>query len=62
MVKRCAITRKKFNNGYSISRSHVRTKKRQNINLQSKKIWSRKDNRWIRLRISTKAIKSIYRA
>lgn len=62
MIKRCEITRKKFNNGYSISHSHVRIKKRQNVNLQSKKIWSKKDKRWIRLCISTKAIKSIYKA
>ena len=61
MVKRCAITGKKFNNGYSISHSHVRIKKRQNVNLQSKKIWLKKDKRWIKVCISAKAIKSIYK-
>ena len=59
MSKVCQITNKKANNGYSISHSHVRVRKIQNINLQHKKIWSNKSKSWIRLKISTKGIKSI---
>ena len=62
MIRKCPITKKKFNNGYTVSHSHVRTKKRQNVNLQSKKIWLKQERKWIRLRISTKAIRSIYKA
>nr|YP_009296994.1 ribosomal protein L28 [Ceramium japonicum]AOM66337.1 ribosomal protein L28 [Ceramium japonicum] len=62
MSKICQISGKKANNGYSISHSHVRTKKRQNVNLQSKKIWSIEKNQWIRVKISTKALKTIYKS
>nr|YP_009297763.1 ribosomal protein L28 [Kumanoa americana]AOM67497.1 ribosomal protein L28 [Kumanoa americana] len=59
MTKICKVTGKKRNNAYSISHSHIRTKKIQNINLQNKKIWSCSLQRWIKQRVSTKAIKSL---
>nr|YP_009295807.1 ribosomal protein L28 [Schimmelmannia schousboei]AOM64742.1 ribosomal protein L28 [Schimmelmannia schousboei] len=61
MSKVCQITGKKANNGYSVSHSHVRTKKIQNVNLQTKKIWSNKRKCWVKMKISTKAIKSLHR-
>lgn len=61
MSKICVISGKKPNNGYSVSRSHVRTKKIQNVNLQMKKVWSIKQNRWLKVKISTKALKTLYR-
>nr|YP_009393075.1 ribosomal protein L28 [Bostrychia moritziana]ARW61637.1 ribosomal protein L28 [Bostrychia moritziana] len=61
MSRVCQISGKKANNGYSVSHSHVKTKKKQNINLQRKKIWSRAKGCWIRKKISTKAIKSFYK-
>ena len=59
MSKKCQVTNKKANNAYSISHSHIRTKRLQHINLQSKKIWSKEQSRWIQVRISTKAIRSM---
>nr|QCI05553.1 ribosomal protein L28 [Crouania attenuata] len=59
MAKICQISKKKANNGYSISHSHIKTKKKQNINLQNKKIWSIANHQWVRLKISTKALKSL---
>nr|YP_010198585.1 ribosomal protein L28 [Gracilaria pacifica]UAD87001.1 ribosomal protein L28 [Gracilaria pacifica] len=61
MVKKCMLTYKTSNNGYKISHSHIRTKKIQNINLQTKKVWSHKQKRWIKIKICTKAIKSLYK-
>ena len=61
MARICKISGKKANNGYQVSHSHVRTKKIQNVNLHKKKIWSNKKNGWIKLKISTKALKSIYK-
>nr|YP_010330274.1 ribosomal protein L28 [Porphyridium aerugineum]UNJ17990.1 ribosomal protein L28 [Porphyridium aerugineum] len=37
----------------------MRTHKLQEVNLQWKKIWDSKNNRWVRLKISTKALKTI---
>nr|QCI08813.1 ribosomal protein L28 [Sphondylothamnion multifidum] len=61
MPRICQISNKKANNGYSVSHSHVRTKKKQNVNLQRKKIWFASKNRWIRIKVSTKIIKSLHK-
>jgi large subunit ribosomal protein L28 len=61
MSQVCQLTGKKANNAYAISHSHRRTKKLQNANLQSKRIWWAEGNRWVKLRLSTKAIKTLER-
>nr|YP_009332733.1 ribosomal protein L28 [Membranoptera weeksiae]YP_009332951.1 ribosomal protein L28 [Membranoptera tenuis]AHZ94745.1 ribosomal protein L28 [Membranoptera weeksiae]AKL79207.1 ribosomal protein L28 [Membranoptera tenuis] len=61
MSKVCKISNKKANNGYSISHSHVKTKKKQNVNLQNKKIWSISKKCWLKIRVSTKIIKSLHK-
>lgn len=59
MSRKCQLTGKKANNAYAISHSHRRTKKLQEVNLQWKRIWWTEGNRWVRLKLSTKAIKTI---
>ncbi|MGL6280967.1 MAG: 50S ribosomal protein L28 [Microcoleaceae cyanobacterium] len=59
MSRRCQLTGKKANNGFAVSHSHVRTHKLQEVNLQWKRVWWEQGNRWVRLRLSTKAIKTL---
>jgi large subunit ribosomal protein L28 len=59
MSRRCQLTGKQANNGYAVSHSHVRTKRLQNVNLQEKRIWWPAGNRFVKLRISAKAIKTL---
>lgn len=59
MSRKCQLTGKKANNAFAISHSHRRTKKLQEANLQSKRVWWEQGNRWVKLRLSTKAIKSL---
>jgi large subunit ribosomal protein L28 len=59
MSRRCQLTGKKANNAYAVSHSHRRTKKLQEVNLQWKRIWWEEGKRFVRLRISTKAIKTL---
>ncbi len=59
MSRRCELTGKKANNGYAVSHSHRRTKRLQHANLQDKRIWWAAGNRWVKLRISTKALKTL---
>jgi large subunit ribosomal protein L28 len=59
MGRKCDLTGKKANNAFSISHSHRRTKRLQHANLQWKRIWWAEGNRWVRLRLSTKAIKTL---
>lgn len=59
MSRVCQLTGKKANNAYAVSHSHRRTKKLQEANLQWKRLWWAEGNRFVRLRLSTKAIKTI---
>ncbi len=59
MSRKCQLTGKKANNAFAISHSHRRTKKLQEVNLQWKRVWWSQGNRWVRLRLSTKAIKTL---
>jgi large subunit ribosomal protein L28 len=59
MGRKCQLTGKKANNAYAVSHSHRRTKKLQEPNLQWKRIWWPQGNRWVKLRLSTKAIKTL---
>ena len=59
MSRVCELTGAKANNGMSVSHSHIRTKKLQHVNLQKRRIWWQEGKKWINIRISTKALKSI---
>jgi large subunit ribosomal protein L28 len=61
MARRCQLTGKKANNAMAVSHSHRRTKKLQQVNLQWKRVWWPEGNRFVRLRLSTKAIKTLER-
>jgi large subunit ribosomal protein L28 len=43
----------------AVSHSHVRTKKLQQVNLQERRLWWAEGNRFIKLRVSTKALRTI---
>jgi large subunit ribosomal protein L28 len=59
MSRKCDLTGKQANNAYAVSHSHRRTKKLQEVNLQDKRIWWAEGKRFVRLRLSTKAIKTL---
>jgi large subunit ribosomal protein L28 len=59
MSRVCQLTGKRANNAMAVSHSHRRTKKLQQVNLQWKRIWWAEGKRFVRLRLSTKAIKTL---
>ena len=59
MSRECQLTGKKANNAYAIPHSHRRTKKLQEANLQWKRVWWAQGKRWVKLQLSTKAIKTL---
>ena len=59
MSRICELTGAKANNGMAVSHSHIRTKKLQQVNLQKRRLWWQEGNKWVTMRISTKALKSI---
>jgi len=59
MSRVCELTGKRANNGMAVSHSHVRTKKLQQVNLQYRRLWWAEGNRFVNLRVSTKALRTI---
>ncbi|ROL59295.1 50S ribosomal protein L28 [Bacteroidetes/Chlorobi group bacterium MS-B_bin-24] len=59
MARVCRITGKKPLSGNNVSHANNRTRRRFLPNLQWKKFWIPEEKRWIRLRVSTQAIKTI---
>ncbi|XP_068662883.1 large ribosomal subunit protein bL28c [Aristolochia californica] len=55
----CPFTGKKSNRANKVSHSNHKTKKLQFVNLQYKKIWWEAGKRFLKLRLSTKALKTI---
>ncbi|CAK9146161.1 unnamed protein product [Ilex paraguariensis] len=55
----CPFTGKKANKANKVSHSNHKTRKWQYVNLQYKKIWWEAGKRYVKLRLSTKAIKTI---
>jgi large subunit ribosomal protein L28 len=55
----CELTGKKANNGYKVSFSKKRTKHLQQPNLQYKRLWWEEGQRFVRLCLCTKALKTV---
>ena len=53
------MTGKEPGSGNQVSHSHRRTRRRWLPNVQRKRYWLPAENRWIRLRVSTKGMKTI---
>ncbi|MCE9539729.1 MAG: 50S ribosomal protein L28 [Bacteroidetes bacterium] len=59
MSRVCEITGKKAIVGNKVSHSNAKTKRKFNVNLQVKKFFLPEENKWITLRLSTSAIRTI---
>ncbi len=58
-MPKCSITGKSWMNGHKISHSNIKTKKRFKANIQKKRIFDTDTNKFITLKISTKALKTL---
>ena len=59
MAKRCQISGKTVMSGNNVSHANNRTRRRFLPNLHSRRFWSEAENRWVRLRVSTKGLRII---
>ncbi|XP_027119359.2 large ribosomal subunit protein bL28c [Coffea arabica] len=55
----CPLTGKKSNKANKVSHSNHKTKRLQFVNLQYKRVWWEAGKRYVKLRLSTKAMKTI---
>ncbi len=59
MARVCEVTGKKPMSGHNVSHANNKTKRRFLPNLQHRKFWIESENRWISLRISNAALRTI---
>jgi large subunit ribosomal protein L28 len=59
MSKVCQVTGKRPVTGNNVSHSNIKSKRRFLPNLQSHRFWVEAENRFVRLRLSTKAMRII---
>lgn len=59
MARVCVVTGKKPMVGNNVSHANNRTKRRFLPNLQYRRFWVESENRWIRLRLSAAALRTI---
>ena len=59
MAKQDQITKRKKRVANNVSHSKRRTKRTQEINLQYKRFYIEEQKRWVKLRVSTRSIRTI---
>jgi large subunit ribosomal protein L28 len=59
--RRCQLTGREPGFGRSVSHSHRRTSRRFDPNIQSRRYWYPAENRYVRLRLCTDAIRTVDR-
>lgn len=59
MAKVCSVTGKRPMSGHNVSHSNRKTKRRFLPNLQTRRFWVDSLKRWITLRVTTKAMRTI---
>lgn len=59
MARKCPITGKRPMVGNNVSHANNKTKRRFLPNLQSHRFWIESENRWVTLRLATKALRII---
>jgi large subunit ribosomal protein L28 len=59
MARVCQVTGKKPMSGHKVSHSNIKTNRRFLPNLQTKKFYLAEEDKWITLKVSTEAIRTI---
>ena len=59
MSRVCQVTGKSPLVGHNVSHSNRHTKRRFEVNLMNKRFWLEDEKRWISLRVSTHALRTI---
>ena len=59
MSRVCQVTGVRPQSGNNVSHANNKTRRRWKPNLQMKRYWFEEENRWIRLRVSTRGMRTI---
>jgi large subunit ribosomal protein L28 len=61
MARICDLTGKRPNVAHKVSHSNIKTKKRQLPNLQVKRVWWEEEQKFVTLKLSTRALRTLSR-
>ena len=59
MSRVCQITGKKAITGHKVSHSNIKTKRKFNVNLFSRKFFLPEENKWVTIKVSTSGLRTI---
>ena len=59
MAKVCQVTGKGVPTGNNVSHANNKTRRRWLPNLHERRFWVASDNRWVKLKVSTNALRTI---
>ena len=59
MARVCEVTGKKPMVGNNVSHANNKTRRRFSANIHERRFWVASENRWVKLRISTNALRTI---
>ena len=59
MPRQCQVTGKRTVTGNNVSHAMNKTRRRFMPNLHERRFWVASENRWVKLRVSTKALRTI---
>jgi len=59
MARVCQVTGKRPMSGNNVSHAKIRSKRRFLPNIQNHRFWVESENRWVKLRISTKGLRIV---
>lgn len=59
MARRCKLTNKKPLVGHKVSHANNKTKRVQRPNLQNKRIYIPEEDRWVRVRLTARALRTV---
>ncbi|EMI61736.1 50S ribosomal protein L28 [Leptospira noguchii] len=59
MARRCEVTGRGTVSGNNVSHSHIKTRRTWKVNLIKKRIFLEDENRWVTVRLSTRALRTL---
>jgi len=59
MARVCQVTGKRATTGNNVSHANNKTKRRWLPNLHERRFWVASENRWVKLRVSSNALRTI---
>ncbi len=58
-MAKCQVSGKSWMNGNRVSHSNIKTKHKLKANIQKKRIFEIESGKWVRLKISTRALRTL---